>query len=275
MPWLRADPRRLLALLTVGMAVPLALLVAFLPGPEETAPVPVFEPLPDFAAIGDVRSKKQAFFGYLLPMIEAHNERIRGTRAFLMEVRETLAEGDDPGRTEQERLAKLAKRYRVPLEEDTPMDLAFVDQLLRRADVLPPSLVLAQAATESAWGTSRFAKTANNLFGQWCFTKGCGIVPARRIAGATHEVQDFESVYDSVDSYFRNLNSHPAYGGVRERRLAARKAGKGIRGAELARGLIRYSERGEEYVEELRQIIRVNKLDAYDLPATPPSMAGL
>ncbi|MDZ7825939.1 MAG: glucosaminidase domain-containing protein [Gammaproteobacteria bacterium] len=45
---------------------------------------------------------------------------------------------------------------------------------LRRADEIPPSLVLAQAAAESAWGTSRFARMANNLFGQPRFTEGCG-----------------------------------------------------------------------------------------------------
>ena len=45
----------------------------------EPAPKVVYPELPDFAAISDVREKKPAFFGYLEPMIEAHNERVRMT----------------------------------------------------------------------------------------------------------------------------------------------------------------------------------------------------
>ncbi len=271
--WLRADPRRLLAGLVVAMAVPLALLLLFVPRLEPEVVVPEFGPLPDFAAIDDVATKKQAFFDYLLPMVEARNARILGLREELRALRARIEAGDGLASADWDRVAELAQRYRVTLEDHAPLDVDVVDRLLRRADVLPPSLVLAQAATESAWGTSRFARTANNLFGEWCFTAGCGIVPARRVAGATHEVEDFASVYDSVASYFRNLNSHPAYRGVRERRLAARSAGRAIRGAELAAGLSRYSERGEVYIEELRLIMRVNDLDRYDLE--PPLTAAV
>ena len=273
--WLRADPQRLIAALALALAVPLAVLLALGPPAEPEAPVPTFEALPDFAAIDDVRRKKQAFFDYLLPMVEAHNARVRAIREELRAVRTRIEGGGAPSSVQWDRIAALARRYRVELDPDTPLDLETVDRLLRRADLLPPSLVLAQAATESAWGTSRFARTANNLFGEWCFTEGCGIVPSRRAEGATHEVEEFDTVYDSVDSYFRNLNSHPAYRGVRERREAARKAGRAFRGAELAAGLTRYSERGDAYIEELRLIMRVNDLDDYDLgPAVSSTSSG-
>ena len=60
----------------------------------EPAPKVVYPELPDFAAISDVREKKQAFFGYLEPMIEAHNERVRMTRRQLEDWRARRAEGD-------------------------------------------------------------------------------------------------------------------------------------------------------------------------------------
>lgn len=283
--WLRASPERLLAGMVCAMAVPLALLLAFAPRLEPGG-APVEEarsqsavtprpPLPDFATIEHLPSKKRAFFDYLLPMVEANNARVRGVRAELHDLRDRVEHGDPVSSADWDRVAELAKRYRVPVDDDTPLDAELVDVLLRRADVLPPSLVLAQAATESAWGTSRFARVANNLFGEWCFTEGCGIVPARRADGAVHEVEEFASVHDSVDSYFRNLNSHPAYRGVRDRRHAAREAGEVIRGAELAGGLTRYSARGDAYVEELRVIMRINGLAAYDTRvAIAPSASG-
>ncbi|MEE4298001.1 MAG: glucosaminidase domain-containing protein [Pseudomonadales bacterium] len=282
--WLRAHPEGLLAGLVISMALPLALLLVLAPRLEpEAEPEPearprdmvVPRPLPDFAAIDDLSRRKQAFFDYLLPLVEANNARVRGIRAELLELRGRIEQGAMIGSADWDRVAELAERYRVAIEDDTPLDVALIDRLLRRVDVLPASLVLAQAATESAWGTSRFARVANNLFGEWCFTEGCGIVPARRRAGATHEVEEFASIRDSVDSYFRNLNSHPAYRGVRERRLAARRAGEAIRGADLAAGLTRYSERGDAYVEELRAIMRFNDLAAHDVgAAVAPSVSG-
>ena len=138
------------------------------------------------------------------------------------------------------------------------------ETLLRRVDVVPPSLALAQAANESAWGTSRFARDGNNYFGQWCFEQGCGLVPKRRDEGRAHEVATFSSPVESVERYMANLNTHDAYRPLRERREQLRESEAPITGIQLAAGLEKYSERGEEYIAELRSMIRFNNLGAYD-----------
>ena len=90
---------------------------------------------------------------------------------------------------DQEWLNKLAKQYKVSADISNPNAWKI---LSKRVDILPPSLIIAQAANESAWGTSRFAKQGNNYFGQWCYTPGCGIVPKQRSAGHTYEVKKIE-----------------------------------------------------------------------------------
>ena len=67
-------------------------------------------------------------------------------------------------------------------------------KLLERVDAVALEVALAQSANESAWGQSRFAKQGNNFFGQWCYRKGCGIVPKKRDKGGRHEVAKFKSV---------------------------------------------------------------------------------
>src|SRR5690606_31333266 len=94
-------------------------------------------------------------------------------------------------------LARIAADY--DLERPETFDAVFVDRLLRRVDVIPPSLVLAQAANESAWGTSRFAQLGNNLFGMRSYEPGTGIVPKKRPRGETWEVAAYDSVRDSID----------------------------------------------------------------------------
>jgi Bax protein len=135
---------------------------------------------------------------------------------------------------------------------------------MNRVDVVPPSLAIAQSANESAWGTSRFARKGYNFFGQWCYRKGCGLVPKKRDANKTHEVAAFDSPQESVKMYIRNLNSNRAYKSLRDLRAKLRRSNKPVTGHELAAGLKRYSERGLEYVRELREMISYNKLAVYD-----------
>jgi Bax protein len=202
--------------------------------------------VPDFQSMESVPEKKEAFFTYFSALAEEENQRILGVREKLQ---------SEPS---QKMLEALAEKYR--LEISSPATEQDVEALLSRVDIVPKSLVLAQAAIESAWGTSRFAVEGYNYFGQWCFTKGCGLVPSNRNEGANHEVREFDSPKESVQAYVLNLNSHPTYETVRTLRLEARKANKPVHGCVLAAGLGSYSERGQHYIDEIRQMIRVNDL---------------
>ncbi|MCH2040363.1 MAG: glucosaminidase domain-containing protein [Saccharospirillaceae bacterium] len=214
--------------------------------------------LPDFAAFQDVKEKKRAFFGFLKPLIAQANKDVLLERNTI-EILSKKAELDE---TEQKTLKALLKKYRVKASDKAQQ----FTELSQKVHIIPPSLVLAQAANESAWGTSRFAKQGNNLFGQWCFSKGCGLVPTSRNSGASHEVAKFDSPYGSVVSYIRNLNSHPSYAELRQLRMQELNDKNNSTGMTLAAGLLKYSERGEEYVKEIRAMIRHNKLAEYDEP---------
>jgi Bax protein len=163
---------------------------------------------------------------------------------------------------ELKQLESLALYYKVSLKAG--VNEAVFSKLKKRVDIIPASMALAQAANESGWGTSRFARQGNNYFGQWCFRKGCGIVPSERDDGGKHEVASFESASHSVKSYFRNINTNRAYKSLRETRAQLRSANKTIKGEVLAEDLQHYSERGEKYIEELQKIIRVNGLSKWD-----------
>ncbi|MEM0954566.1 MAG: glucosaminidase domain-containing protein [Pseudomonadota bacterium] len=156
----------------------------------------------------------------------------------------------------REFLTNMRTYYKVP---QVMSDADALPVLRRRLGVLPESLVLAQAAIESGWGSSRFARQANNLFGQWCYQAGCGLVPARRRAGATHEVRSFETIEAAIDAYYRNLNTNPVYKPVRDIRENADTSPSGL---ELAAGLELYSELGDAYIEKVRKLIRSNDLEA-------------
>ncbi len=219
---------------------------------------PAPEQVPDFAALPTVSARKAAFFAFLLPRIEAENQRIAELRLRI----EGLLSAEGPWDEETEGwLAGLEDHFGLP---SPGVGADRLPRLLRRVDRIPPSLALAQAATESAWGTSRFAQVGRNFFGQWCYSEGCGLVPLLRPEGSEHEVRLFERSADSVVSYMHNLNSHPAHRSFRVLRAAARREGRPLSGELLAPGLLRYSERRAAYVADLLAIMRFNRLGRFD-----------
>jgi len=208
-------------------------------------------PLPDFSTYVDVKQKKAAFFSYLAPHVKQINSELAQQRQFILSLEQLPTQAK-----EAKKLIKIAKKFH--LEED----LEFSEMkrlLLLRVDELPIELVLMQAANESAWGTSRFALEANNLFGQWCFKKGCGIVPSGRPAGKKYEVRKFKHPVDSIRSYYNNLNTGYAYKELRKIRLNLRKNNKKLDPNVIADGLLSYSTRREAYINELKAMIRINK----------------
>lgn len=214
------------------------------------------DPVPDFASFDDVTEKKQAFYQYLLPEVTRQNDYLLNLRHYLIMLRRQLDDQIPLTNEQQERLSWLLDEYRVDSEQTHRQQ---VIALLNKVDIVPAELVLAQAANESAWGTSRFAREGYNFFGLWCFKKGCGFVPSRRGEGAEHEVARFESVSRATYVYLRNLNRHEAYHKLRDIRASLRKAGQPIDALALAEGLTQYSERGNEYVLELQAMIRTNQ----------------
>ncbi len=218
--------------------------------------------MPDFEAVTDTNTRKEAFFAFLHSHIEEENERVRETRLRLLPLAAVLRAGEPLSKVERADFEQIVSEYR--LEESGLNDRELARELLRRVDIVPMSLVMAQAANESAWGTSRFAREGNNIFGQWCFNEGCGLVPERRRSDASHEVRSFGSVQGSVRAYLRNLNTHDSYAEMREMRAQMRAQARPLDSMVLARGLTRYSARGMAYVSELQDIIRVNRLHAFD-----------
>lgn len=244
-------PALIAAAIVVGLGVGVSLLISSPASPR----------LPDFSTISDIPARKQAFFEFLAPVVVSENERVLAQRERLVSLAERIRDGQRPGWLDRRWLDRLAEEYEAPWERTLSEveRLASLAMLERRVDAVPVPLALVQAATESGWGRSRFALEGNNLFGHWCYEPGCGLVPARRNQGAAHEVAAFDSISDSVSRYLHNLNTHAAYAPLRAIRARLRRQGESPTAMALADGLVQYSERREEYVDEIKSVIRVNR----------------
>ena len=217
-----------------------------------------FPPLPDFNLYKTVDKRKAAFIDYLTPIVEYQNVKILWDRGHLEQVLRLIVNGETLSHTDEKWLEQLAKKYDVEWDKDNPG--AVVMKLVRRVDIIPVSLAIVQAAKESSWGRSRYAVQCNNIFGQWCYDEGCGVIPLQRLPDDVHEVKRFKSVNDATRSYIHNLNTHPQYETLRKIRQQLRVHNRPIAGKALAGGLLYYSERREIYVEEVKSMIRQYRL---------------
>ncbi|AEF53815.1 glucosaminidase domain-containing protein [Marinomonas posidonica] len=216
---------------------------------------PIQTKAPDFQAITDVKARKKAFFEYLSPFAKEKNDLILADRERLNTI---LKKSNTLSNKEIAWISKLRKDNKLKVRDQ--YSTQELQTLLTRLDIIPTSLVLAQAANESAWGTSRFATQGNNYFGQWCFRKGCGLVPVSRDNDADHEVRKFHDARESVFAYIDNLNTNSAYKKLRNTRANLRQQDEVITGLALAQGLEHYSQRGHAYVKEIIGLINYNKL---------------
>jgi Bax protein len=212
----------------------------------------------DLKALDSSEDRKAVFIQAMLPLILQVNEDIAADRARVLDLRDRQAAGQPLAVGDQAWLADLYAGYGVSLGNS--------DELLRRLDVVPVSLALAQAALESGWGTSRFAQEGNALFGQ--IGQQNSLDPALMKSAADGTLfRSFDTLMGAVRSYVQNLNTHMAYKEFRAARADIRlKAGEAhtLDGLQLVGALKLYSERGAGYLGDLRNLIRANKLQQLD-----------
>jgi Bax protein len=227
---------------------------------NSSIPPVIFDNYPEALINRSVKARKKIFFHTLLPSILIVQAEIIQERSILIDILGNLGHnyrGIDfkelntlqaqLTEDEIEFVSELVGKYRTSQAE----------KLLEKIDTIPASLILAQGAIESSWGSSRFTREGNNLFGIWTW-KDKGIVPYRREDNKTHKVALYPSLIDSIRAYCLTLNRFSAYTKFRTIRQQNRDSFL------LSEGLTKYSQKGMVYVNDIKNIIRVNNLQKFD-----------
>lgn len=194
------------------------------------------------------QERKGIFVRSVLPHLLHVNAHILETRQRVLKLAGRVEAGD---LTDDDRAFVAAVLTEFRLERWSLPDL------LKRVDIVPPSLALAQAAEESGWGTSNLAREGNALFGMVMWVRDADGRTVRR-------QRPYADLAEGVASYVRNLNTHGAYAGFRDLRARLRLTGKPISGPDLMAALGRYSERGQDYVRSVNSLLAYNNLHMLD-----------
>ncbi|BDU51535.1 glucosaminidase domain-containing protein [Haliovirga abyssi] len=134
-----------------------------------------------------------------------------------------------------------------------------LDELYKKFVVPNISIVLAQAALESGWGSSRFFSKANNIFGIWSFSKKDNRIEALQTRnGKKIYLKKYSNLKESIEDYYTKIIKLKYYDNFRK------SLKNGDRSTSSVNYLNSYSEIGSEYIVLLKNIIKYNNLDKFN-----------
>ena len=191
--------------------------------------------------------RKDVFVKLLLPSIEVVQQEVLNNREIVkkLKVKKELTE------SEKIYAEKLFKKYRT--------EYGNWNELESKMIVYPASLILTQGALESAWGTSRFFREANNAFGVWSTNPNEPRIAAKGSRGDfTPHLKKYDTLKDTVEDITLIISRSSAYTGARK------MIWEGKSPYEIAGGLTKYSEEGKEYVKKVRSTLKYNNFHEYD-----------
>ncbi|MCK5780345.1 MAG: glucosaminidase domain-containing protein [Psychrilyobacter sp.] len=192
-----------------------------------------------------IPAKKKAFIGMMVPTALIVIEEI--------EVERAKVKGMSSGKIKknQKFLDDLYKKYRV---EDKN-----ITTLYKKMKPAPISILLAQSSIESAWGTSRMFKAANNVFGVWSIDPNESRIKSGAKRGDRQiYLKKYPTLKGSIEDYMHLLARQKAYSGFRAKLQITTNY------KTLSKELINYSEQREVYTKKLIDTISYNKFDKYD-----------
>ena len=224
---------------------------------NQSANLVIFSSLPqDFMDIQPIIERKRLFINTLIPIIYSENLQILNDRKKILDWwRES--DGENFSRD-------FWPQWLFELSEKYGSSDSNLGNLLVRVDIIPISLALAQSAIESGWGTSRYSREGNAVFGQYTFDESKGLKPKDRNENDEFFIKKFSNLSESVRSYLKNINTHLAYADFREERKKLRMSGENLSGYKLVNFLKDYSERRESYIRDLKEIMNSNNFQKYD-----------
>tara|TARA_B100000575_G_C23127006_1_gene653094 strand:+ start:911 stop:1900 length:990 start_codon:yes stop_codon:yes gene_type:complete len=208
-----------------------------------------------------LHNSKRQFIRIVLPLIINENQKIISERENLLLLKNKLFQKNTLNINEIKKLKNLSKIYKISFDNNYKYEI--IEELLNRIDIIPNSIVLAQAAIESGWGSSRFAKEYNALFGEYTYDNNKGVVPLKRKSGDRHLIKSFNSYNSSVESYFKNINSHFAYSEFRKIRKIMRERNNFSNIKLLIQKLDTYAE-DKDYIKTIDSVINKNNFKIFD-----------
>ncbi len=201
---------------------------------------------------------RQNFVDLLLPLIDRANAEVMKQRAGIYNMYVDFKTNRNLPPEKLMLVYDFLKLYRCNIPSDPSRFILsnyYFKLLLKKIDIIPSKLVLAQAVVESQWGALPFAAQGNNYFGILCLQSNCGMT-IKQVHGSGYYYKSYPSIIDGVRDYMLLLNSGEAFEDFRDLRVANRLNAELPDPFDVVQGLKHYAVHGKVYINSLIGIMR-------------------
>lgn len=205
------------------------------------------------------------FTEMLLPVIMKANADVLTERAGIERLKAKFEAKEAFSPEETALLQTAAEKYDVDF--NTEDFSKFFNEMLLAVDAVPPSLLLAMAAEDSGFATSRYAREYNAVFHarDW---NGSGVEPDEpRKEGETYLIKTFPTLYDAVADRILYLNTVNRFDSLRAARAEYRRTKNPLYGRRIAQAFRLFPDREFKYPDILKHLINQYGWSPLDLAA--------
>lgn len=193
----------------------------------------------DFAQISDEKRRISLFIKILAPLAFRLNKSILKERKEISDMSADFSARKELTKEQNQRLEELAAKYDVFSRLKGWQRTSYLlRELLLRVDDLPPSFLIAAAALETNWGTSRIVREGNALYKQLSWHTEKGLKPQGETTDDTYRIKTYPDIYSSMEDFALRLNSGVSYAHMREFRRELRNRESVRRGTTFAYSLL-------------------------------------
>lgn len=187
----------------------------------------------DFAAMQDATVRNRVFIQILTPLALKINQELSEEREDLFALKEAFEADHDFQKPDKYYLEQMAKKYDVSTPfKDTRRYTLILNELIRRVDVVPPSILVGVAAIATDWGTSRIAVLGNNLYKARDWYTNKGLIPVGE-DDLSYRYVIYPSIESSMRDFALKANSNINFEQFWNSRAESRRRGSVIYGKRM------------------------------------------
>lgn len=217
----------------------------------------------DFQKVEDNNKRINLFIKIMIPLTLKVNEQIKLERLDFLELRIAFKDNLELTENEIEKLETLAEKYDVFTRLKGLRRYNYlIEQLDQKINIIPPSILIANAAIETNWGASDALMKANSLYKElvWYTDEGLEVDDSE---DDSYRIKIFPTLYDSINSYALKINSNINYEIFRHARANVLSGTKPLLGRNLVHNFY-YSSNLENFLGLLDYTITFYELSNID-----------
>ena len=162
----------------------------------------------DFAKITDEKKRNAMFIKILAPLTMKLNNEILAERKEILAVLKDFQKHQELSSEQEKFIEDKATKYDVFTRLQGYRRYAyFLDELLKKVHVIPPSILITASALETNWGTSRIVKEGNSLYKALNWYSDEGLKPIGEKEDDSYRIKTYPDIYSSMQEFALKLNS--------------------------------------------------------------------